>query len=1184
MKLYTSAGVGRGVVACIAALIVLVLMGSASGWSQSSLGSIVGIVTDQSGAKIPGATVKVLDVQRGVTRTLTTNSGGQYFASGLIPGQYTVTVQAQGFTQFQQENITLLVGQQIRVDARLSLGAQAQTIRVTGAAPQIDTTSSTPGGEIVNRVLSELPVNGRNFQHLLHLVPGVQMKPGGGPNSYVAFGQRNSANTIMLDGLFSVNPNTGNSTMIGGNSGSGGPEQANVLPVDAIQEMDVKQNPKAEYGPRPGMYVNIGLKSGTNDFHGNLFASGRNQALESTNAFLTSKQPESVIQWGASVGGPIKKDKLFFFGDFERDDFSVAAPKATHIPTTATGLGDGSSFPDAIAAMNAAAIPVSQLSLNLAGCTNPDTSVTDPSLISCDASSGIFGNSSSSVKGVSAFPVANVSNNVVAKIDYHPNEKNSIHGEYIFGQGSPTAQNGTRIQPYWRGLYNIRTQIVRADWIWTPNSSWVNDARFGYDRIIRSAQAGDCFAQFNPPDYASMGFVTGTGLCGFPNLSISGFTALGSNLGAYNLPRYFHGDDSVTRTIGNHVVKFGAGVRFTNWTGHSTNVLRGTFSFKGTSGLTALQAFLAGVPNSSPGANSLEVGNTLQDVAWQSYFAFVQDDWRLTPRITLNLGLRWDYEAPMRDANNNMGGFDPTVPSGLFQQTASRSLWNPPKFNWGPRLGVAWDVRGNGKTVIRAGGGVFYTPFIGQEVSIQQAVYAVPTGGTFYLADGSTIQGPGNMQTGVISGASLNDLIQSNWGVNTPIFGNLPTTATISCGNGLEENPSPCQLGTISPNQRMAIIGEWNFGIERQITNNLAVDVEYSGSHGDWGTGALDVNQPTPGTVAGELQRRPYYSQFPWFNQILVEGPNDPSNYNALEARLTERVSHGLSFTAAYTWSHNLTIHGLAGVANPKNVMDSTRPQLDYGNSIYDYRQRFTMQGTYTIPGKRSPLQLLQGWEVSSSLDLLSGLPMSAYDLTSDLSGTGEAADRWNLFGNAADFKAGTRDMLPCYGITGSVFGSTDGCTVEPDLASMPAACVTAATNLPTNPNVPLSDPNATGLDALGSFGCYYAGNSVIVPPAQGTYGNMGVNVLRGQSFRVWNMAFAKNTKIRENINLQLRVEFFNILNLVNYSADQSNSTRNPAEPSTFVTTRGTPDVVSNAPVFGTGGPRKLTLGARITF
>ena len=1072
---------------------------------------------------------------------------------------------------------------------------------VTETVPDITTTNATLGGVIENQSLTELPLSGRNYLHLLDDKPGVQMKPGGGPNSYTSNGQRNAANGYMVDGLFSGNVNTGASAVLGGGSGAGGPEQANVLPVDGIQEINIMQDPKSEYGPRPGAYINIGIKSGTNSLHGTGYGFGRDQDLEARNAFLTTKQPTSVEQWGASLGGPIKKDKLFFFTNFEKQNFSIAAAKTATIPTTAAGLGTSGSFPDAIAAMNAAHVPVSQLSLNLAGCKNPTPLSSSSQAISCNAASGLFGNAASNISDVLAFPVIGGSNNVIAKLDYSLNDKNAIHGEYVYGDGKPIGQSGTRVQPYWRGPYHIRSQVARVAWVWTPNSSWVNEARFGYDRLLQSAQPGDCFPQeFDSPNYASLGYVSGVSQCGLGSITISGFTGLGSGLGSVSLPAYFQGEDAVSRTLGKHVFKFGAGIRSYEWTGGSFSGLSGTIAFAnatvGSSALTPLQAFLAGIPNSSATANNILVGNPNENLSWKSYWGFVQDDWRLTSKITLNLGLRYDYEAPMREANNNAGGFDPTSATGLFQQSSSRSLWNPSKTDFGPRLGIAWDVTGKATTVVRAGGGVFYEPFVTQLSTSQETAWATPTGATLVLANGTKIPGPGNLLNGTVSGASLASLIQTNWQANntslgTPIFGSIPSSPSLSCGNGVAPNPAVCNLGVVNPNIRMAIVGEWNFGIQRAISNSLTLDVSYVGNHGAWGTGALDQNQPTPGVKANEQQRRPYYSQFPYLGQISTEYSVDYSNYNALQVSLRKRVSHGLSLTGGYTYGHALDIHSLDGTANPKGVMDSTHPGLDYGDSDYDYRQRFTMTGTYLIPGKKTRGQMLEGWQLNSALNILTGVPVGAFDTTSDLSGTGEQDDRWDMFGNPHNFTVGTPAMLPCYGIATSTFGKTTGCTpvavpsgattAAQKVANMPAACITAAASLPVNPSVPASDPNATGLASLSNFGCYIAGSTVIVPPAQGTFGNMARNALRGQRLRVWDVSLAKNWKIKERFTAQFRVECFNVINAVNYAG---NGGTNPATPSTFGVSPGTPDVVNSAPVFGTGGPRKIQLGAKLIF
>jgi len=1168
------------------AVCVVVLTLCQPAFSQGNLGRLMGTVTDQTGGVIAGASVSVVDVQRGVSRTLVTDDSGDYSAPSLIPGQYELRVEAAGFNKFNRQNIIIEVGQELRVDASLTPGSQTQTVTVTESVPDITTTNATLGGVIENQTLTELPLSGRNYLHLLDDKPGVQMKPGGGPNSYTSNGQRNAANGYMVDGLFSGNVNTGASAVLGGGSGAGGPEQANVLPVDGIQEINVMQDPKSEYGPRPGAYINIGMKSGTNSFHGTAYGFGRNQTLEARNAFLTTKQPTSVEQWGASLGGPIKKDKIFFFTNFEKQNFAIAAAKTATVPTSAPGFGSGQSFPDAIAANNLAGITVSPLSLALAGCTNPATRPTNGALIPCDANKGLFGNSQSGANPTSdvlAFPVIGGSNNVIAKIDYSLNDKNAIHGEYVYGDGKPIGQSGTRIQPYWRGPYHIRSQVVRAAWVWTPNSAWVNEARFGYDRLLQNAQPGDCFPQqFGSPDYGSLGFVSGVAQCGLGSITITGFTALGSGLGSSSLPAYFQGEDAVSRTLGKHVFKLGGGIRSYDWNGGNYSGLSGTIAF------TTLQNFIAGIPNPSSTANSILVGNPNENLTWKSYWGFLQDDWRITPRITLNLGLRYDYEAPMREAHNNLGGFDPTAATGLFQQSSSRSLWNPSKKDFAPRVGIAWDVTGKATTVVRAGGGVFYEPFITQVVSTQETAWTVPTGATLVLANGTKVAGPGTLQNGTISGTSLATSIQNNWALNTPVFGTIPTTASVSCGNGIAAtapgtgtNPAVCNLGVVDPGLKMAMVGEWNFGIQRAITSTITVDIGYVGAHGEWGTGALDPNQPTPGVKTNEQQRRPYYNQFPYLGQISTEYSIDRSNYNSLQASMRKRVSKGLSLTAGYTFGHGLDIHSLDGTANPKSVMDSTHPELDYGSGDFDYRQRFTMTGTYLIPGKKSPLQLLEGWQLNSTLNILSGVPVGAFDTASDLSGTGEQDDRWSIVGNARDFTEGTTAMLPCWGVTGSTFGKTQGCTPVTNIAAMPQACQNAAVALPVNPNVPGSDPNSTGLKALGNFGCYMTGNTVIVPPAQGTFGNMARNVLRGQRLRVWDMSVAKNWKIKERFTAQFRVECFNIINAVNYAA---NGGTNPATPSTFGVSPGTPDVVNSAPVFGTGGPRKIQLGAKLIF
>ena len=1171
-------------------------------WSQGTTGRILGVVRDPSGAVVAGANVTVLDVTRGVARTLVTDSGGEYVASNLLPGQYRLTVQASGFAGFDRQNIAVVVGQDVRVDASLAVGAQTQTVTVTEAAPAINTTNATLSSVVDNRALSELPLSGRNYLHLLLQSPNVVMQPGGGPDSYVSNGQRSSANAYLVEGLFSTNINTGASPILGAGSGSGGPEQANLLPVDSIQEINVMDNPKAEFGGEPGAYINMGFKSGTNAIHGTAYAFGRDSALEARNAFLTTKQVDEVHQWGVSLGGPIKKDKLFYFGNYEYQQYSITTPKVASVPTTASlgggAVGAAGSFPDAIAQMNAASVAVSQLSLNMAGCTNPASHPTNPALISCDVNKGLFGQSAPTTSETVAFPTSDYSNNLVGKVDYVLSDKNTMNVVYAYGDGKPIAAGTTAVlEPYWQGQYHIRSQVARLDWVFTPNSEWVNEAVVGTDRIHQSAYSGDCLpagsvpAVAGSPDYATQfGLVSGVPACGIPTFTIGSYTAAGSTLGTNVLTVFYQGQDVVSRIIGNHALKFGGGVRQNDWTGTTgPSAQRGAIDFVAAGNLTALQAFLAGIPNPATTFNTVAVGNPTENFNWKSYWTFIQDDWRIAPKVTVNLGLRYEFEAPMRSATNAAGGFDPNSSTGLSQQTNSQSLWKSTKKDLGPRLGVAWDVTGKGTTVVRAAGGVFFLPFITQLVSTTAAVYAVPTGGTYTLANGSTVKGTGTLNNGTLTG--LGSVIQANWALNTLLFGTLPTSSTISCGNGIAPQPAPCSLTVVDPDLTPGIVGEWNLGVQHAITSDITLDVNYVGNHGANEQTLEDLNQPTPGTTAGEQQRRPYYSQFPYLGSIGEIVPIAISNYNALQVGLKQRAVHGLSYGLNYTWGHALDMasesHGY--IAQPSN------PTSVYGNSEFDYRHRITFEGTYLIPGKKSPGQMLEGWQMNTTVHWFNQTPYEALDTKSDFSGTGEKVDRWDLFGNNGDFTANNQ-IFPCYGITGSSFAATPGCTTVPipagaataaqKVANMPGQCITASAGLPVNPSVPSSDKNATGLAALSNFGCYLSNGSVIVPPAQGTYGNMGRNQLRAPGFGEWDLSVVKNWNLTERVKFQFRAECFNVLNstILGGPGSKSGANSTPLTPNLFGVSPGTPDVAHGAPVFGTGGPRKVQLGAKFIF
>src|SRR5580700_7023073 len=304
-----------------------VLLLCSPAFSQGSTGRILGTVTDQSGGVIAGATVSVVDTARGLTRTLTTDDAGEYSAPNLIPGSYTVRAEAKGFKKIERQNVGIQVGQEIRVDLTVQPGEQEQTVTVTEAVPLVETTNATLGGTLDNSDIIDMPLNGRNYQMLLGLRPGVMIQPGGGPWTQSTNGVRPDESVWMVDGV--INSNFFDSRPIGGMS-SPITDAAVILPIDAIQEFNTMENPKAEYGWKPGAVVNVGIKSGTNSIHGSAYGFYRSAAWDGRNFFnpaplsdgscplaSCSKLPTQLKQFGGSVGGPIKKDKLFFFANYE---------------------------------------------------------------------------------------------------------------------------------------------------------------------------------------------------------------------------------------------------------------------------------------------------------------------------------------------------------------------------------------------------------------------------------------------------------------------------------------------------------------------------------------------------------------------------------------------------------------------------------------------------------------------------------------------------------------------------------------------------------------------------------------------------------------------------------------------------------------------------------------------------
>jgi hypothetical protein len=1158
------------------------LLFSLSLFSQGNLGRILGTVTDQTGGVISGATVTMIDKDRGVARTLITDDAGEYNAPSLIPGTYTVRVEAKGFKRLERQNVALEVGKEIRVDLTVQPGEQTQSVTVTEAIPLVETTNATLGGTLNNADISDIPLNGRNYQNLLSLRPGVMIQPGGSPWTQSTNNTRPDETVWMVDGVFNANFADRRPIV---NSPSPFTDGATILPIDAIQEFNLEEDPKAEYGFSPGAVVNVGIKSGTNNLHGSAYAFGRDGSWDARNVFNpppADELPTNLKQFGGVVGGPIKKDKLFFFAGYEGLRSFVGNALGTQVPATASlggPSGPGNSMVDAIIALqsHAPAIPVSPISKQLLGC--PAGTLT----ASSTCTGGVIqGASATTTTYNSGFPNTNQSDNGVGKMDYRINDKHMIHGTVVIGRYLGVGEDHPIVAAYWVNPSPLKSYTVTGDWIWTASSSFVNEARFGYNLFEFALLQSDANKFANGKDYPLNTGITTTG--GFPNVEITGFAPLGGWRGR---PVEFQNpvsdfQDNISYLRGKHSFKFGG--EFTHihvdFNGHDT---RGRIQFRGGhafTGSTPLEDYFAGLPDR---AFQL-VGTTPRTINWTSTAGFAQDDWRIKQRLMLNLGLRYSFVSPLKEANNLFGNFDPT--QGLVQQGAGAgsTIVKPDYKDFSPRVGFAWDVTGKGTTTIRGGASVLYSMFSTAQFmqSGQQnfggggGLHVIPTGAcTTKVAVGvacpQTFGGSIVLGNATIPGANL------NW--DPAISGSLnggtvfPTGATLACGGGAPQ----CNIITVDPNLKTPYVVNWDLGVQHAFGSNLSLEVGYVANHGARLTNFVDINQLDPATGL-----RPYGARFPYLKYINRTVNDGRSNYNSLQTTLTKRLSHGLNFTAGYTYGHGLDNGSLSRFGNLPQ--DSLNPGAEYASSDYDVRHRFTLTATYQIPGKNGYAQLLKGWKLNTTMNIEGSQPWVVNDTASDFIGTGESTDRWDFFGNPGDFKSGSSSIPYCTG------PGAGGCTLVSGISGITTAFSAAQSTAMWNQCLAHANPAAVADGNLGTGGCFVVGNSVMTPPAQNKFGNMGRNIFPDSGFKNVDFSVFKEFKFTERYTAEFRWELFNLFNhpLIANPYGAANGWGGGDDPggspSTFGCGCATPDVAAGNPLVGSGSSRVMQLGMKLTF
>ena len=1190
--------------------------------AQSTAGRILGTVTDQSGASVAGASVVVTDLQRGGSRTLTTDASGDYAAPDLQPGSYKIRVEAKGFKTTERPSVVVEVATDVRADFALQPGQVSEMVVVEEDIPLLNTTSSTLGGTLSNQEINDLPLSGRNYENLLQLRPGVMRYPGGGFSTTSANGLRAEDNAYFIDGLFNSEPYSGQAIING--AGIAG-DSATILPIDAIQEFNLQQNPPAEYGWKPGAVVNVGLKSGTNKIHGTAFGFGRDgtswDARNYFNADSAPKLQRTLEQFGGSLGGAIIKDKLFYFGAYEGQRYNVGnsyggitSPSMAHMaPNRTCSFGFAgdceNSIPDAIAdllepgAVSAGTI-VSPASLLVSGCS------LSAGTVACTGSGFPTNNQTDIGTSLSASDAIGISNgfnnvvhsdNLVAKIDYRLNERHSISGTYFFGNNTGTVEDFPELQQRWLSDIHTRSQVIGGNWISTPSARWVNEFRGGYNRLYQPTLPGD----LNTPasTYGLDTGVSGPFTGGLPRIGFGGYFFPG--LGGFKWPK-FQGPDSITQfvdhisyTAGKHSLKFGGELHYNRVKNASYGNARGSISFlggvvsanPGPNGSSPLEDFFGGAPLKSTD----EVGNPTLHLHNWAYGGFFQDDWRATKNLTINFGLRYEFSTVVQEASDLLGNFDPN--RGMVQVGHGiNSLYNPDHKNFGPRGGFAWDIAGNGRTVLRGGGGLVYETVNWQSFIAFNNAFgpgSVPTGAPIDAAGDVSV--PGGITTGNVTIKNL--LTYPNtWDAS---FGPLYGTS-VNCF------ASPCPIMAVDRNLTTPYVWDWTLNMQHAFTPNLSVEAAYVGNHGANLTGIRDINQPpvgsgwplgttaNPGALMLCLQSAPTYgncavdngseaaaepfnSKFPYLANVFQMANVYRSNYDGLQVTLNARNYHGLSAVAGYTFSHASDDVGANwdfgyGSGLPQNAHNVA---AEYANSDFDIRHRLTISLTYAIPGRKGFGQALEGWEINSITTLETPQSWGPIDEGTDAAGVGplpvsppaNSPIRWSFYGKRSDFKPQAFNAIGTEGIPYYSGASNSTCATQ-------ALAVDGGSPGPSTAS-------------LNLFGCYANGGSVMIPPPLGQFGNMGRNMFQDTGFKNFDFSVGKNFHLGEAMRLQFRAEFFNILNHPNFAnpyGGQNGFGLNDPSVRPFGCGCATPDIAAANPAVGSGGPRSIQVAAKFVF
>jgi len=1067
----------RAVRWCLLVLLPILISGSLMAPRAFAQGAqISGVITDSSGARLPGANVTIVNQDTGISRSVDTNNDGFFAVPLLQPGKYMVTAKGTGFATQIQTGITLEVGGHEVLNFTLQVGQMTQSVEVTTEAPTVELASSALSAVVNSNTVRELPLNGRSWTDLAILQPGitlistqpVQNENRGFGAQLAISGARPQQNNYRLDGV-SLNDysNGGPGSVLGGNLG-----------VDAIQEFSVlTSNYPAEYGKTSGGVVNAMTRPGTNEFHGSVYEFIRNSALDAPNYFDTAVPPFRRNQFGASAGGPIIKDRTFIFGDYEGIRQSLGVTSVTLVPSDAARQGtlnypDPSLYPYCVVT-------------SLANPTQCQVTV-DPSSqkmlkIFPVANQGIVPGSLGNLGSYGVGEQQVVSENFLTfRVDHKFSDQDSIFGTYMF-DNTPLTTPDNFNDVMLGSLTKRQALIIEESHIFNP--SLINSLRFGFNRDF--ANGPQTLKALNPasadptlgpvPGYNLGTLLVGDGVDKY----VGGLNAQSVSLFRWNS---FQGYDDVFLTRGVHALKFGVAVERDQLNEFITNSPGGEVHFG------SLAEFLTDRPNLFlAAAPALDTPRGTRQTILGLY---AQDDWRFRTNLTINLGLRYEMSTVPTEVKGQL--------SNLYNLTDSAPHLGNPYFvnptlrNFEPRVGFAWDPFHNGKTAVRGGFGVYDSLPMLYEFATVNGVAA-----PFFLL-GST--------------STANPIKQ----------GDFPTKA-FSYLNFSNAIPNQLAYVSIEQKPKRNYVLQWNLNIQHEITPSLTATLGYVGSkgiHNEFRSGDANIAMPTltpAGYVYNGSQLNPNVGAIKYINW------GGDSNYNSMEFGLTKTMSHGLTLQSSFTWSKSIDTSSSGSVEDNFVNSISSLPwyNLNLNRAVSDFNiaRTVVVSGSWQVPDLKSisgpAAWIVNGWELGAIFRANDGAPFTAtFGSDGDPQGL-NSTDPWAFPNRKTD--PGCQTLTNPGNVTNYI---------KTDCFAVPTAPDVTFYNTYCNPAYGSTNPAASNyLQCFNLHG--NAGRNTLVGPGMA---NLDFSVFKNNSIK----------RISETFKVQFRAELFNVLNRANFSVPNS--------------------------------------------